>query len=1221
MDLTPYRAAAERALSKGAVRTLEFFGSTYQVEVYDAKAKESFWPLLQFDAEEQVQDAFCSCADHEEGGCLHLALAHLALYQEKAHPLHVRFAGSFWELLFAQLADQIGYDPDVWKKQKEGSYVAERESEEGTLSCILYPKTAAGRQLLSRWIEERPQATPENSIKFSNFSREEILWWREGRPGPALRYALSCWSDLAKWLLIQEDHVTLFFEEDAQGLPTRLTLTHPLLTIYLELTEALLEPLIPLLPQVGAPLTVSEKAEVVRYDPAAKTLLLESLAPEGRPARGGGKGIGRWLYYSGRGFVPRLDRGAEAPSLIDASALDDFLDTHQTTLSGLLVLTDPAKGACRIDPTPHKVRYAMHFDAHWNWHFSAYLFEKGDLQQPEAALFGRWAYLPTRGFVRITELRFPTPSACLSPEAVSPFVSQQRIWLHEQEGFRTHLAHVDASLSYRITEKKSLLFYSATELASRDFHNFGEWVYYAGEGFFPTKSQGADSVLRPGLEIPEKQIPLFLQTHREELENLPHFFTTTLPLSRRGLSLTVHSSTSLHVKPLYEGAEGLLFFGDVVFQKGVGFTLLPLEMRLPEGYQQERTISQEELSLFFHRDFPLLKPHLLHLDPALTPVTQCDLEVRYLVRTRSGGVKVELAFHTERGTIPLSTLLEGYAHRRHYLFTEGGLVDLQDERFLWIRKLPEESLSPSTVSLSTLDFLRLDATFSLRVSTEASPTATMTRNLLRELRTFTTQEPANTQGLSSTLRPYQSSGVQWLWFLYKNHLSGLLCDDMGLGKTHQAMALMAAIVNQKGEGKRRFLVVAPTSVIYHWQDKLALFLPHLPVHTFHGNRRSLEGFGKEGILLTTYGILRVEKKTLAPLLFDVAIFDEIQVAKNPSSRIHEALKHIHARMRLGLTGTPIENNLTELKALFDIVLPGYMPSEARYRTLFLTPIEQHHDQEKRGLLSQLIRPFTLRRRKSEVLQELPEKSEDKSYCDLSPQQKQLYQKVLDREQALLISQLRERDEKVNYVHIFALLSRLKQVCNHPVLLSEEISHYKKYSSGKWDLFVELLQETQESGQKVVVFSQYLHMLDIIEQHLQEKGWGYAQIRGETRDRREELRRFQEDPSCVVFLGSLQAAGLGIDLTAASVVILYDRWWNAARENQAIDRVHRIGQKWGVQVYKLITKGTIEEKIDLMISKKGRLLEEVVTSDDQATLKTFTRSELIELLQYHDEEGM
>lgn len=443
---------------------------------------------------------------------------------------------------------------------------------------------------------------------------------------------------------------------------------------------------------------------------------------------------------------------------------------------------------------------------------------------------------------------------------------------------------------------------------------------------------------------------------------------------------------------------------------------------------------------------------------------------------------------------------------------------------------------------------------------------------------------------------------------------------MGLGKTHQAMALMAGILNLKDVKERRFLVVCPTSVIYHWQDKLETFLPGVAVHTFHGFKRSLKHLPKEGVILTTYGVLRMEKAALQKIPFELAVFDEVQTAKNPHSQVHDALTAVNARMRLGLTGTPIENSLVELKALFDVVLPGYMPSDKKFREQFVNPIELQQDEEKKALLMQMIRPFILRRRKSEVLQELPEKSEDKSYCDLSEEQVKLYNNLLEQNRDGLVSELRDRDGSVPYIHVFALLSKLKQVCNHPALVAKDPHNYQKYQSGKWELFTELLNEAHESNQKVVVFSQYLHMLDIMENYLKKQGWGYAQIRGDTVDRRNELKRFQEDPECVVFIGSLQAAGLGIDLTAASVVILYDRWWNAARENQAIDRVHRIGQKWGVHVFKLISKGTIEEKIDRMIMRKGQLMEEIVTSDDQAVLKKFSRSELIDLLSYSSGES-
>lgn len=289
-----------------------------------------------------------------------------------------------------------------------------------------------------------------------------------------------------------------------------------------------------------------------------------------------------------------------------------------------------------------------------------------------------------------------------------------------------------------------------------------------------------------------------------------------------------------------------------------------------------------------------------------------------------------------------------------------------------------------------------------------------------------------------------------------------------------------------------------------------------------------------------------------------------------------------------------------------------MPPESEFKENFAIPIEREGNQEVKALLTRMIRPFILRRKKQEVLQELPEKTIDKVACELSEEQLLLYNAMLEKERKPIVEQLQKGEGPIPYVHIFSILSKLKQICNHPALFHKTPDQHAQHASGKWDLFVELLEEAMSGEQKVVIFSQYLHMLDIFANYLQERGWSYAQIRGDTTDRKEQMERFQNDPNCRVFLGSLNAAGLGIDLTAASIVILYDRWWNAARENQAIDRVHRIGQKWGVQVYKLITMGTIEEKIDQIITRKGRLMEEIITADDEATIKRFSREELIDL---------
>ncbi|MFN0065843.1 MAG: DEAD/DEAH box helicase, partial [Chlamydiales bacterium] len=739
---------------------------------------------------------------------------------------------------------------------------------------------------------------------------------------------------------------------------------------------------------------------------------------------------------------------------------------------------------------------------------------------------------------------------------------------------------------------------------------------YKGEGFFAKGHSKLSQVVRAGVKVKRGSISSFLKVNQQELESIEGFFTTHLPIKERGVELVVSSPSSVRIRPTFiaEGDHAVRFFGDFVYIEKEGFCELPAQFRLPDVLQEEREIGGPALASFLSDELVAYEKYFTKIDPRCKRTHRFDIEANYLVRNAKGGIKAQLDFVSELGKCNVLEIYEAFENKYRYLFSESGLIDLGDERVAWMRGLKPTAPDQNTVELSTMDFLRLEATIGVLEPRELSPQADITRRLLKELREFSVLEKPQLRGLKSELRLYQNTGLNWLWFLYKNGLSGLLCDDMGLGKTHQAMALMAAISNQH-DFRGRFLVVCPTSVIYHWEDKLELFLPGMKVHTFHGLKRSLKGLPKEGLILTSYGTFRMEKEVLKKIRFELATFDEIQVAKNPSSQIHSALSLLDTKMSLGLTGTPIENNLRELKALFDIVLPGYMPKEGKFREQFMLPIERDLNEERKAQLSQIIRPFILRRRKSEVLDELPEKSEDKSYCDLSPVQVALYKEALGKNSEEYVAELRDRDVQVRYMHIFSLLSELKQICNHPALLLKDPTEYKQYSCGKWDLFVELLEEAYLSQQKVVVFSQYLGMLDIMEMHLKEKGWKYAQIRGGTTNRREELKRFQEDSSCFIFLGSLQAAGLGIDLTAASIVILYDRWWNAARENQAVDRVHRIGQKWGVQVYKLITKGTIEEKIDKMITKKGRLMEEVVTTDDQGVLKKFSRSDLIDLLSF------
>jgi SNF2 family DNA or RNA helicase len=301
-----------------------------------------------------------------------------------------------------------------------------------------------------------------------------------------------------------------------------------------------------------------------------------------------------------------------------------------------------------------------------------------------------------------------------------------------------------------------------------------------------------------------------------------------------------------------------------------------------------------------------------------------------------------------------------------------------------------------------------------------------------------------------------------------------------------------------------------------------------------------------------------------------------------------------------------------LKSLFDLVLPGYLGSDEDYAARYISSETVVASELPR--LRKLISPFTLRRLKKDVLAELPEKIEDVRTCQLSEMQVRLYREALSTKGASLLSQIEADPGPLPYIHIFALLNLLKRICDHPALVMNRIEEYQNYSSGKWDLFQELLFETLDSGRKIVIFTQYLGMISMMERLLKDLGIGFVTLTGSSQDRGEIVRRFNEDQECRVFLGSLKAGGTGIDLVGGSTVLHYDRWWNAAREDQATDRVHRIGQKRAVQVFKLVTEGTLEEKISAIIERKRQLMNSVVQADDARLNKIFTREELIELLR-------
>jgi SNF2 family DNA or RNA helicase len=569
-------------------------------------------------------------------------------------------------------------------------------------------------------------------------------------------------------------------------------------------------------------------------------------------------------------------------------------------------------------------------------------------------------------------------------------------------------------------------------------------------------------------------------------------------------------------------------------------------------------------------------------------------------------------------SVSLSDILRARHEKQRYIATEGGWIDCGSPDLEGLDGLLER-LSPDDLSgdesgsvrLARTDVLRLGAVGGRTLSFSGDPGKVAS---IRKLLSLQPSDPLpELKGMTSTLRRYQKTGTEWLWFLYENRLGGLLCDEMGLGKTHQAMALMTALLeSEKDPGP--FLVICPTTVISHWHRKIIDHAPVLSTAVYYGNLRDLDrALSENRVILTSYGILRRDAERLAKTDFSLIFFDEIQHLKNPDTLSHRAAAVLRARMKVGLTGTPIENTVTELKALMDLTVPGYLGGNEDFARRYVQPVEQEKNSDRREELGRLISPFVLRRRKASVLDELPDKIEDTMTCRLSDEQVRLYREAVDSRGRRLLAELEEDDTPVPYMHIFAMLNLLKQICNHPALVENRPEDFDRYKSGKWDLFVELLTQILEGGQKVVVFSQYVGMIEIMKRYLTDRKVDFVTLTGASRNRGEIIERFRTDPDCRVYLGSLKAGGTGIDLTSASTVIHYDRWWNAAREDQATDRVHRIGQTRGVQVFKLVTEGTLEEKIGAMIDRKRSLMDSVIQEDDPGLLKTFTREELMQLL--------
>ncbi|MCX7986590.1 MAG: DEAD/DEAH box helicase [Bacteroidales bacterium] len=479
------------------------------------------------------------------------------------------------------------------------------------------------------------------------------------------------------------------------------------------------------------------------------------------------------------------------------------------------------------------------------------------------------------------------------------------------------------------------------------------------------------------------------------------------------------------------------------------------------------------------------------------------------------------------------------------------------------------------------------------------------------------------QNLRAELRPYQKIGYFWMYQLQKNNLGGCLADDMGLGKTIQTIALLVKTkeeffkktmnLTQNNETSNTnnlptSLIVMPVSLLHNWENEFLRFAPHLKLLKYFGSQRTrnIAELTEADVILTSYGIIRNEIEQLKHITFEYVILDESQVIKNPESKIYKAILQLNAHNRMVLTGTPIENSLTDLWAQLNFVNRNMLLSLPAFKEEFVQPIEKHKDEQKEEKLKQLIQPYILRRRKEDVLQDLPSLSEQIVYCDMTDEQLEFYEKEKSAVRNEIMQSIEQKGFQKSSIMILKALNRLRLISNHPLLVDPQYEG----GSGKYDEITRSIENIISENHKVIVFSSYVKHINLVIQFLENNGYPYALLTGATTDRQEVVKRFQTDPHTKIFLISLKAGGTGLNLTAADYVFLLDPWWNPAAENQAISRAHRIGQDKKVFVYRFISSQSIEEKIITLQQKKQAIFNTFVNSANP--FQMFDPSDMSEL---------
>lgn len=628
------------------------------------------------------------------------------------------------------------------------------------------------------------------------------------------------------------------------------------------------------------------------------------------------------------------------------------------------------------------------------------------------------------------------------------------------------------------------------------------------------------------------------------------------------------------------------------------------EYQLPEKHHAQKTV------------FDWVNEHYEILLEKNFEIAQGDENSRYLI----GKTSLELAVAEENDwfdikafahfgafKIPFEDLREHILHDiREFELPNGQVAIIPVEWFAKYQHVFHFSLKKNN--------LRLDKSHvGLLQDIQESTLTTLDRKLQKLTDFEGMQDIAMPQNFKGDLRPYQKAGYNWFHFLQQYKFGGCLADDMGLGKTVQTLALLQK-EKEKAEQERiptrTSLLILPTSLIYNWQNEAEKFTPQLKVyiHTGSNRKKSADEFGSYDLIITTYGIVRIDAEILGDFFFNYIILDESQHIKNATSKSFRAIKTLKSRHKLTLSGTPVENTVADLWSQLHFLNPGLLGTYRYFQDEFVQPIERKKDETKAARLQAIVKPFILRRTKSQVAAELPDKTEQIVYCSLTEEQETRYEYTKSEYRNALLDINAETDSKPSSIAVIQGLTKLRQLANHPQMLDAEY----EFSSGKLETALEMLEPILAEGSKVLIFSQFVKHLRIFRSHFDNQGIRYAYLDGSTQDRAEAVESFKREQEIQVFLISIKAGGVGLNLTEAEYVFILDPWWNPAVEQQAIDRTHRIGQTKNVFVYKFISKDTVEEKILALQNRKKELAAALITTEE-SFVKSLSQEDLRELL--------